>query len=148
MDTVNSDRITRTCLMANVALLMAKRSTCRRASVGCVITRDNRIIATGYNGPERGEPHCSDEFCDIKKPCIRSVHAEKNAIRFADSNGISLLGTRLYTTHEPCVECSNLIIGSGISSVLFIYPYRNSGYKLLRKAWITSERYNEEVYVK
>ena len=80
-----------------IAMAVSKRSTCPRASVGAVIVKDNRILATGYNGAAEGMPHCIDEGCIIvDNHCVTAEHAEINAIRQATELGISLEGATLY----------------------------------------------------
>lgn len=133
-------RITRTELYIEMVKLMAQRSTCHRLDVGCVIVKNGRIITTGYNSSPAGMPHCHDEGCLIEKPslrCIRTVHAEAGAISFAARHGIPLEGTTLYVTASPCLDCSKLIINSGIISVRYLEQYRNTeGIKLLFQAGI------------
>lgn len=123
-----SNRISRTELHLTMAALIARRGTCARAQVGCIITRDNRIVASGYNGPPTGR-NCKDLFsmCDVLKPCTKAVHAEANAIAFAARFGIPLSGTVLYCTHQPCTKCGELIIQSGIEHVHFIHKYHTPG---------------------
>lgn len=80
-----------------IAKEVASRSTCPRAAVGAVITKDNRILSTGYNGAPAGEPHCTEVGCDIVNDhCTRATHAETNAISLAAKHGISLEGATLY----------------------------------------------------
>ena len=80
-----------------IAKEVASRSTCKRASVGAVITRSNRILATGYNGAAPGKPHCLDEGCTMKDGhCTRAVHAEINAINQAKKHVVNLQDATLY----------------------------------------------------
>ncbi len=80
-----------------IAKEVASRSTCKRASVGAVITRNNRILATGYNGAPGEEPHCLDEGCIIRNNhCIRAVHAEINAVHQAKDHAVELSDATLY----------------------------------------------------
>ncbi len=80
-----------------IAKEVASRSTCKRAAVGAVITRNNRILATGYNGAPEGEQHCTEVGCDVVDGhCVRVIHAEENAIIQAREYGISLEGATLY----------------------------------------------------
>lgn len=116
------NRISRAILNMSIAFLVSKRSTCQRAGVGCVITDDHRIIATGYNGALIDES-CGDA-CDITVGCKHAVHAEANAISFSAKRGVILEGATLYCTHQPCYECAKLIIQSGIVQVLYCLPYR------------------------
>jgi len=121
-------RITRENLNMNIALLISKRATCGRAQVGAVIVKDNRIISTGYNGPLRSEPDCSNH-CDTSKSCIRAVHAEANAIYNAAKNGLSLEGCELYCTYRPCRKCFEAIVQSGIKKVYYLNDYNTDGQK-------------------
>ena len=125
-------RISRNDLFIKVALLFAKRSTCKRGQVGVVAVKDKRIIATGYNGSPSGLPHCSDENCNQAKGCVNSIHAEANLISFSARAGITLEGSTLYCTHAPCKKCSELIIQAGIRKLYYLFPYRDtSGIDLL-----------------
>ena len=126
-----SNRISRAILNMSIAFLVSKRGTCLRAKVGCVITQDHRIIATGYNGGLIDE-ECKDT-CDITVGCKHAVHAEANAISFSAKLGIILEKATLYCTHQPCYECAKLIIQAGIKEVLYCLPYRlTEGIELLK----------------
>lgn len=121
--------------LLDVALIMSKRSTCPRKHVGAVISRDGRVIATGYNGPPAGMPHC--EHSD-DEPCNDAVHAEANAIAFAARHGVATDRAMLTTTMLPCLKCSQLTINAGIVAVTYLHPYRDSsGATLLERAGIT-----------
>lgn len=104
-----------------MAKVMSMRGTCGRAKVGCVLTVQGRIVATGYNGPI--DKNC-DGVCDKLSPCTNAVHAEANAIAFAARNGIALAGATLYCTHTPCLKCAELIVQSGITEVHIETEYR------------------------
>lgn len=107
-----------------LAAAAATRSTCNRLSVGCVIIRDNRLIATGYNGSPSGEPHCLTVGCDMQDGhCVRSVHAEENAVFNAARYGIALDNTSAYVTHQPCQRCSKALSSAGITAVHFATTY-------------------------
>lgn len=107
---------------------VAKRATCDRGRSGCLIVRDRRIVSTGYVGSPPGLPHCDDvghlmkEVIDedgtVRNHCVRTIHAEQNAICQAARYGISLEGTTLYCKMEPCRVCAMLIISSGIKKVV------------------------------
>lgn len=113
-------------MMAN-ALVWATRSTCSgRVSVGAVLaTKDGRIIATGYNGSPAGQPHCDEVGCmlDSDGHCVRSIHAEENAILQCAKNGVSSIGLTMYVTHSPCKRCMSRIIQAGIIKVLYLQQY-------------------------
>lgn len=115
-------RIERDNLHLEIAEFISKRSTCLRANVGAVITRNDRIISTGYNGSISAGQNCNS-YCDTNIKCIDAVHAEANAISFAAKEGISLNGTTLFCTHSPCYECSKLIIQCGIIRVVYKNDY-------------------------
>lgn len=107
---------------------VSKRATCDRGRSGCIIVRDRRIVSTGYVGSPPGLPHCDeighlmkeviDEDGTVRKHCVRTIHAEQNAICQAARYGISLEGTTLYCKMEPCRVCAMLIISSGIKKVV------------------------------
>lgn len=124
-------RTTRDQMGMGMACVVAKRSTCDRLQVGAVISRDGRVISSGYNGNIVGMDHCNhQEHPSI--PCTTAVHAEANAILFAARYGMSTEGATLYTTHQPCLQCAKMIINAGIVRVCYEHPYRdNSGLDLL-----------------
>lgn len=115
-------RITRRELMLEICRCLGSRGTCPRARVGCVIERDGRILSTGYNGSLPGEPHCDDVGCLMKDGhCVRTVHAEANAICFAARYGISIVGATLYTTGwsgGSCFRCTMLALAAGIKEII------------------------------
>jgi len=130
-------RLSRDQMFTEIALVVAKRSTCDRKHVGAVLVRDNRIISIGYNGSPSGLPHCDEDGC-MPGPvgnCIRTVHAEANAIAFAARQGISTDKCMMYITTEPCLDCSKLMINAGIKEVVCMSSYRDSsGVDLLKEA--------------
>lgn len=124
-----------------IAHIIAMRGTCQRAKVGCVITMDNRIISTGYNG---GLGLLSLCHCNMNEKCVNAVHAEANAIAFAAKYGIALNGAKLYCTYSPCLECAKLIIQSGIQSVVYDFDYKtNPGNNLLISNGISITKYEK-----
>jgi dCMP deaminase len=111
-----------------ITRLVAKRSTCTRRSVGAVLVKEKRIMATGYNGVPRGLRHCSVTGClrtqlnipsGERHEICRGLHAEQNAIIQAAVHGISIEGSTLYCTTQPCVICSKMLINAGILTVKF-----------------------------
>lgn len=107
-----------------VAELAASRSTCTRAKVGCVLVIDKQIIATGYNGSPAGMPHCLDEGCYYDGDrCIRTIHAEVNAIGQAARRGASTQGATAYVTHTPCLHCGKVLASAGIKRVYARHRY-------------------------
>ncbi len=107
---------------------VSKRATCDRGRSGCIIVRDKRILSTGYVGSPPGLPHCDeaghlmkqvvDEDGTIRKHCVRTIHAEQNAICQAARYGTALEDTTLYCRMEPCRTCAMLIISVGIKKVV------------------------------
>jgi len=110
----------------NIAREVSTRSTCDRKYVGAVIVRDRIILATGYNGSIRGAPHC-DEVGHLLEDghCVRTVHAEANAIVQAARNGVRSDGAGVYVTASPCWICFRLIANAGISRIVFGEFYRD-----------------------
>ncbi len=104
------------------------RATCDRGKSGCIIVKEKRILCTGYVGSPSGLPHCDDVGHLLKKVmdqdgvvrqhCVRTIHAEQNAICQAAKYGIELNGTTLYCSMEPCSVCAKLIISAGIKVVV------------------------------
>ena len=117
-----------------IAQLVAERSTCNRAKVGAVIVRDRNILATGYNGSPKGMPHCLDVGCDIhqvttpegevEQHCLRTIHAEINAIAQAAKNGVSIDGASIYITASPCINCLKVLINVGMTKIYYGKPYK------------------------
>ncbi|MBC9873154.1 ComE operon protein 2 [Macrococcoides bohemicum] len=123
--------------------LLALRSTCTRLSVGATIVKDNRVIAGGYNGSVSGEVHCIDEGCYIENGhCIRTIHAEMNALLQCSKMGVSTEGADIYVTHFPCIHCTKSIIQAGIKKIYYANDYKNHPYaiELLKKANIDTEK--------
>lgn len=105
---------------------VASRSTCDRKHVGAVIVRDKMILATGYNGSIRGLAHCDDEGHLMEDGhCVRTVHAEANAIVQAARNGVRLEGADIYVTASPCFGCFKLIANAGLQRIVFGEFYRD-----------------------
>ncbi|EMG28539.1 ComE operon protein 2 [Listeria fleischmannii] len=95
--------------------LISSRSTCTRLMVGATIVRDKRIIAGGYNGSIAGGDHCAEHGClVVEGHCIRTIHAEMNAILQCAKFGASTDKAEMYVTHFPCVACCKSIIQAGI----------------------------------
>lgn len=106
----------------SVCYLISKRSSCGRLQVGCVITCDNRIVATGYNGHIPGAPHDSVIRDGHEQ---MTIHAESNAISDAAKRGISLNKCTAYVTHIPCITCAKVLIASGIKHIIFAEHYKD-----------------------
>jgi len=140
-------RITRSEMFVEILEVVKKRSTCSRAKVSALVVRENRIISMGYGGSPSGLPHCLDVGCEIGETggCIRTIHAEANAIAFAARNGISIEGADLWCSMSPCLDCAKLIINSGIKRVYFLEKYRKAdGIRLLVSAGIKVYQYSPD----
>lgn len=123
--------------------LLALRSTCPRLTVGATIVRDKRIIAGGYNGSVSGSVHCMDDDCYmIDGHCVRTVHAEANAILQCAKFGAPTENAEIYVTHFPCLQCSKQIIQSGIKKVYYATNYKNHEYaiQLFKEAQVITKQ--------
>ena len=130
-----------------IARVVASRSNCVKRKVAAVVTRDRRIISTGYNGTPRGTTNCNEGGCprcnDLAPggtrldECLCS-HAEENSITQAAYHGVSLKGGTIYTTFSPCLQCTKMIINAGLTEVIFQsdYPLGGTSLALLREAEI------------
>ena len=137
-----------------IAELVAKRSTCLRRSVGAIIVKNKRILATGYNGPPSGLAHC-DELggClrdKLKIPSgerqelSRAVHAEQNAIIQSAKFGISIDGAIIYLTNYPCFICAKMLINAGINKIVYKEGYSDKWAKeILKEAKIEVIKYEK-----
>lgn len=139
-----------------VADAVAKRATCNRGRSGCVIARDKRILVTGYVGSPSGLPHCDQvghqfksvthEDGKVTQHCVRTVHAEQNAICQAARYGIPIAGSTLYCRMTPCRTCAMLIINCGIVRVVCERKYHagTESEALFKEAGISLEyKFNE-----
>ena len=125
-----------------MASVWAKNSYCKRRQVGALIVKDKMIISDGYNGTPSGfENICEDED-GVTKPYV--LHAEANAITKVAKSGNSSEGATLYVTASPCLECSKLIIQSGIKRVVYRDEYRlTDGIDLLKRAGVEVEKVDD-----
>lgn len=113
------------------SLLLSARSTCERLAVGATIIRDKRVISGGYNGSVCGSPHCCDVGCLIEDGhCLRTIHAEMNAILQCAKFGVKTEGAEIYVTHFPCLACSKAIIQAGLKKVTYLHDYHNHYYAI------------------
>ena len=112
--------------------MVASRSTCDRAFVGCVVVnKDHRIVSTGYNGSVAGNPHCSEVGHTMRDGhCIATIHAEMNALLYCAKEGIPVKGCTAYVTHFPCLNCSKALIQAGIEKIYYKNAYRVDDYAL------------------
>lgn len=115
-----------------IARLVAQRATCLRRKVGAVIVKDKRMLATGYNGAPSGLKHCLEIGCLREKLKIpsgqrhelcRGLHGEQNAIIQASLYGISVKGSSIYITNQPCVICAKMLINAGIAEIIISDAY-------------------------
>ena len=115
-----------------ITQLVAQRSTCDRAFVGCVLVNsDHRIVSTGYNGTASGNPHCIDVGHRMRDGhCIANIHAEMNALLYCAKEGIPAKGSICYVTHFPCLNCTKALIQAGISAIYYHEAYRVDDYAL------------------
>ncbi len=109
-----------------IAEEVSSRATCDRKHVGAVIVRDKSILATGYNGSIRGLPHCDEDGHLMEDGhCVRTIHAEANAIIQAARNGVRIEGATVYVTASPCWGCFKMIANAGLSRIVFGEFYRD-----------------------
>ncbi len=136
---------------------IAKRATCDRGRSGCVIARDNQILATGYVGAPAGLPHCDEAGHQLKKTvhedgnvtqhCVRTVHAEQNAICQSAKRGVGIGGATLYCRMTPCRTCAMMIINCGIVRVVAERRYHAGAEseEMFRAAGVRLEFVHDEV---
>jgi len=140
----------------DLADAVSKRATCDRGRSGCVIVRDRRILVTGYVGSPAGFPHCDEVGHEIKRTveedgsvsehCVRTVHAEQNAICQAAKLGVSIEGSTVYCRMTPCRTCAMLLINCGVKRIYCERKYQSGeeSEKMLKKVGIEiSYKYNE-----
>ena len=115
-----------------LAFVVAGRSTCLRRQVGAVMVKEKQILSTGYNGSPSGLLHCDEVGCmrqslgvpsGERLEICRAVHAEQNALVQAAKHGVAIAGADLYTTLQPCVQCTKMIINAGILRVVYTHSY-------------------------
>lgn len=123
-----------------VALVIAKRATCMRLSVGAIITKNNRIVSCGWNGVPKGEPHCRGNDCPGKYSCKLTIHAELNALSHLPDGVTGPLD--LYVTDSPCSQCYQDILGDGrVSRIFFSTAYRVTHHLDTIPLWSAPEVY-------
>jgi dCMP deaminase len=140
-----------------VADAISQRATCDRGRSGCVIARDRQLLVTGYVGSPAGLPHCDDVGHQLKKivhedghvtqHCVRTVHAEQNAICQAAKLGVSINGATLYCRMTPCRTCAMLIINCGIVRVVCEKRYHaaEESEKMFEQAGVVLEYVSREI---
>lgn len=136
---------------------VAERATCDRGRSGCVIAKDRQILTTGYVGSPPGQPHCDEVGHEmhevinddgiVSEHCIRTIHAEQNALIQAAKRGVAVGGADLYCQMTPCYTCAKLIVASGIKRVVAYKDYQRAekSRKLFKDAGILYELIHSEV---
>lgn len=134
----------------SIAKVVSGRSTCLRRQVGALVVKDKRILTTGYNGAPRGLAHCHETGClreqagaqsGTTHELCRGLHAEQNAILQAALHGVSIDGGVIYSTHQPCVLCTKMVINAGLWAIYFVEPYPDPlAQKLLEEAGILTQK--------
>jgi len=123
---MSSERVSWEKYFMNIATEVATRSTCDRKHVGAVIVREKTILSTGYNGSIKGLPHCDEVGHEmVDGHCVRTTHAEANAIVQAAKNGVSTRQAEIYVTASPCYNCFKLIANAGIRTIYYDEFYRD-----------------------
>lgn len=140
----------------NILGVVGTRSTCDRGKSGCVITKNNRILSTGYIGSPVGTAHCDEvghEMHTVRhedghetQHCIRTAHAEQNAIVSAARFGVALEGATLYCHMTPCYACAKMIINAGIKRVVANMDYHagERSKEIFKEAGVLYELVNNE----
>jgi len=122
---MRGERVSWETYFMNIAKEVATRSTCDRKYVGAVIVREKTILSTGYNGSIKGLPHCDEAGHEmVNDHCIRTTHAEANAIVQAAKNGVQINQSEIYVTASPCYNCFKLIANAGIKTIYYGEFYR------------------------
>ncbi len=126
----------------DIAERVARRSTCNRRAVGAVIVKQKRILTTGYNGAPSGMAHCHDVGClMVDGHCVRTLHAEQNALIQAAHFGVSTEGAEIYITCSPCLTCAKMIINAGIQKVWYRDGYPDDlAFQFLEEAGVAIEK--------
>ncbi|MCR1900970.1 ComE operon protein 2 [Ligilactobacillus apodemi] len=113
------------------AVLLSLRSTCNRLAVGAILVRDQRMIAGGYNGSVSGDKHCIDDGCYmVDGHCLRTIHAEMNAVLQCAKFGIPTDGAEIYATDFPCLQCTKMLLQAGVKKIYYLRNYHNDPYAL------------------
>lgn len=129
------------------AVLLSLRSTCERLSVGAILVRDKRVIAGGYNGAVSGDDHCIDVGCYVVDGhCLRTIHAEMNAVLQCSKFGIPTDGAEIYVTDFPCLQCTKSLLQAGIKKIYCMRNYHNDDYaiRLLKRKKVAVEQVKVE----
>jgi len=110
-----------------LAMLASERATCPRMHCGCILVKNKNVVATGYNGSIPGDDHCEDVGCLVMdNHCVRTNHAEMNALMQAAKQGNSVNGATAYITNMPCTTCAKALIAAGITRVVIFSDYHDT----------------------
>ena len=110
-----------------LAMLASERATCPRLHCGCILVKDRFVLATGYNGSLPGQPHCEDVGCLIvDNHCVRTNHAEINALVQATTHGVNIKGSTAYITNMSCTTCAKALIAAGINRVVVFSDFHDT----------------------
>lgn len=141
----------------SIAELVGSRGTCARGRSGCVVVRDRQILVTGYVGSPKGMEHCDNIGHEMSKVinddgvisehCIRTVHAEQNAIAQAAKLGVSLDKATLYCHMTPCYVCAKLMVNSGVIKIIALKDYHQGSKtkKLFQESGVIFQLLNSEI---
>ena len=136
---------------------ISRRGTCDRGRAGCVVVRDNQILVTGYVGSAAGDDHCDDVGHQYQKRlnpdgttsehCVRTVHAEQNALAQAAKRGVAIDGGTYYCKFEPCAVCAKMMITAGIKRVVCQKRYHTAQetHRVFAKCGVALEVLTDEV---
>lgn len=118
-----------------LAMLASERATCPRMHCGCVLVKNNNVVATGYNGSIPGDDHCEDVGClVVDNHCVRTVHAEMNALAQAAKHGNSVNGCSAYITNMSCTNCAKALIAAGVKNVIIFSDFHDTlAYEFFKK---------------
>lgn len=110
-----------------LAMLASERSTCPRMHCGCVLVKDKFVLSTGYNGSIAGQPHCEDVGClVVDNHCVRTNHAEMNALTQAAIHGVNIKGAIAYITNMSCTNCAKALIAAGIKKIVVFSDFHDT----------------------
>ena len=125
-----------------LAMLASERATCPRMHCGCVLVDNKNVISTGYNGSIPGDDHCEDVGCLIvDNHCVRTVHAEMNALVQAAKRGHAVEGATAYVTNMPCTACAKALITAGVKRVVVFSDYHKTlAVDFFKKADVTIDK--------
>jgi len=125
-----------------LAMLASERATCPRMHCGCVLVKDRYVLSTGYNGSLPGLEHCEEVGCLIVDGhCVRTNHAEMNAIAQAARHGVPIEGATAYVTNMPCTTCAKALLAAGIGRVVVFSDYHGSlAEKFLEESGVPLDR--------